>query len=239
MIRALVALALAMLLAPAAAHATNCHAALVLALDLSDSVDAHEADLQRKGLAAALRDDAVRAAIMPRAGLGAALMAFEWNNPSMQRIIAPWRLLASNAAIDAFAMQLEAAPPKRIHGQTGIGAAIRFAARAFATAPQCERRLIDISGDGPGNTGVPPQQVRQSGELAGVTINGLVIRNPGLDSAQPPGRDPLPYYQKNVKWGPGAFVITVDSYEDYADAIRRKLLRELSPNFAAIDAPRQ
>ncbi len=231
MIRALVALAL--LLAPACARAADCHAALILALDLSDSVDAHEADLQRKGLAAALRDDAVRAAIMPRAGLGAAFMAFEWNNPSMQQVIAPWRLLSSNAAIDAFAAQIEVEPPKRIHGQTAIGAAIRFAARAFESAPPCDRRLIDISGDGPGNTGPPPQQVRHSGELEGITINGLVIRSPGLDSAQPPGRDPLPYYQKNVKWGPGAFVITVDSYDDYADAIRRKFLRELSPNFAS------
>lgn len=237
MIRALVALAL--LLAPVTARAANCHAALVLALDLSDSVDAHEADLQRKGLAAALRDDAVRAAIMPRAGLGAALMAFEWNNPSMQQVIAPWRLLSSDTAIDAFAKQLEADPPQRLQGQTGIGAAIRFAARAFADAPPCERRLIDISGDGPGNTGVPPKQVRQSGELAHVTINGLVIRNPNLDSAQPPGRDPLPYYQKNVKWGPGAFVIVVDSYDDYADAIRRKLLRELSPNFASVHGRRE
>ncbi|MDG1209281.1 MAG: DUF1194 domain-containing protein, partial [Paracoccaceae bacterium] len=84
MIRALVVLSL--LLAPLTARAAECHAALVLALDLSDSVDAHEADLQRKGLAAALRDDAVRAAIMPRPGLGAALMAFEWNNPSFQRV---------------------------------------------------------------------------------------------------------------------------------------------------------
>ncbi len=232
MIRALVALAL--LHTPFSARATDCHAALVLALDLSDSVDAHEADLQRKGLASALRDEAVRAAIMPRAGLGVALMVFEWNNPSMQRIIAPWRLLSTDAAIDEFASQLETDLRPRINGQTGIGAAIRFAVRAFADAPTCERRLIDVSGDGPGNTGVPPQQVRQSGELADLTINGLVIRNPGLDSAQPPGRDPLPYYQKNVKWGPGAFVIVVDSYDDYADAIRRKLLRELSPNFAAV-----
>lgn len=230
MIRALVALAL--LLAPLAARAAECHAALVLALDLSDSVDAYEADLQRKGLAAALRDDAVRAAIMPRAGLGAALMAFEWNNPSFQRVIAGWSLLSSSAAIDAFANKLEANPPRRVHGQTGIGAAMGFAARSFAQAPPCTRRLIDISGDGPGNTGIPPAAIRKSGDLSQITINGLVIRNPALDSAQPPARDPLPYYQKNVKWGPGAFVIVVDSYDDYADAIRRKLLRELSPNFA-------
>ena len=59
------------------------------------------------------------------------------------------------------------------------------------------------------------------------------MRNPELDSAQPPARDPLPYYHKNVKWGPGAFVIVIDRYEDYAEAIRRKLLRELSPTFAA------
>ena len=82
MIRALIALTL--ILAPHATQAAGCHAALVLALDLSDSVDEYEADLQRKGLANALRDDAVRAAIMPRAGLGAALMVFEWNNPEAE-----------------------------------------------------------------------------------------------------------------------------------------------------------
>lgn len=230
MIRALVAFAL--LCAPLPVRAADCHAALVLALDLSDSVDAYEANLQRKGLAAALRDDAVRAAIMPRPGLGAALMAFEWNNPSFQRVIAGWRLLSDASAIDAFADQLEADPPTRVHGQTGIGAALRYAAQSFANAPLCTSQLIDISGDGPGNTGIPPATVRSSGMLAGMTINGLVIRNPALDSAQPPARDPLPYYQKNVKWGPGAFVIVIDSYDDYAEAIRRKLLRELSPNFA-------
>ena len=233
MIRALVALSI--ILAPVAARATECHAALVLALDISDSVDSHEADLQRKGLAAALQDDAVRAAISPRPGLGAALMAFEWNDPSHQRVIAPWSLLSSDAAIDAFAATLAVDPPKRIRGQTGIGAALRFAARSFAAAPRCERRLIDMSGDGPGNSGVPPRQVLLESEFADLTVNGLVIRNPALDSAQPPARDPLPYYQKNVKRGPGAFVIVIDSYDDYADAIRRKLLRELSPNFAAIE----
>jgi len=230
MIRA--ALVLLLLASPLSARAADCHTALALALDISDSVDAAEADLQRRGLAAALRDKAVRAAISPRPGLGAALMAFEWNDPSHQRIIVPWRLLASDAAIDRFAAEIEASAEKRIPGQTGIGAAMKFAARAFATAPSCERQVIDISGDGPGNSGVPPNQVRMSGELATIMINGLVIRNPAFDSAQPPGRDPLPYYQRNVKWGPGSFVIVIDSYDDYAEAIRRKLLRELSPNFA-------
>ncbi len=65
-------------------------------------------------------------------------------------------------------------------------------------------------------------------------VSGLSTRNPALDSARPTACDPLPYYQKNVKYGPGAFVIMIDSYEDYSDAIRRKLLRELSSNFAAI-----
>lgn len=233
MIRAL--LALVIILAPLAARAADCHAALVLALDISDSVDAYEADLQRKGLAAALRDDAVRAALAPRPGLGAALMAFEWSDPSAQRIIAPWTFLSSNAAIDVFALALEADTTPRRQGQTGIGAALRFAAGSFDDAPRCDRKLIDVSGDGPGNSGVPPHQVRLGGELAGITVNGLVIRNPALDSAQPPLRDPLPYYQQNVKWGPGGFVIVIDRYEDYADAIRRKLLRELSPNFAVAE----
>ena len=226
--------ALAVMAGPAVGHAADCHAALVLALDVSDSVDTQEADLQRTGLANALRDDAVRAAITPRLGLGAALMAFEWSDPRSQDVIVPWRLLQSDADIDAFAAQLETSPPPRVPGQTGIGGAMRFAAAAFADAPPCDRRLIDISGDGPGNTGVPPRAVKESGALADITINGLVIRNPELDSAQPPSRDPLPYYQKEVKHGPGAFVIVIDDFDDYEDAIRRKLLRELSPNFSSL-----
>lgn len=237
MIRAVIALTL--VLAPLSALAASCHTALALALDISDSVDADEADLQRIGLATALKDPAVRAAILPQAGQAAAMMAFEWNDPSAQRVIAPWSLLSTAGAIDAFAAKIADDPATELGGQTGIGAALRFAARSFAEAPPCDRQVIDVSGDGPGNTGVPPQSVRRSGLLDGVTVNGLVIRNPALDSAQPPARDPLPYYQKNVKWGPGAFVIVIDRYEDYADAIRRKLLRELSPSFAALAAPAQ
>ncbi len=103
-------------------------------------------------------------------------MAFEWNNPSYQHIIAGWSVLSSAAAIDAYAIKLEADPTTRVHGQTGIGDTMRFAARSFANASLCTRQVIDIFGDGPGNTGIPPTTVQTSGELAGITINGLVIR---------------------------------------------------------------
>ena len=161
-------------------------------------------------------------------------MAFEWNNPSYQHIIAGWSVLSSAAAIDAYAIKLEADPTTRVHGQTGIGDTMRFAARSFANASLCTRQVIDISGDGPGNAGTTPAHIRAIGLLDGLMINGLVIRHPALDSAQPPGKDPLPYYQSHVIQGPGAFVEVIDSYDDYPAAIRRKLLRELSPSLAML-----
>ena len=212
--------------------AQTCHTALVLALDTSDSVDAHKADLQRRGLADALRDPAVQAAIAPGADIGAFLMVFEWNDPDSQRVLAPWTFLTSPTEINAFATNLELDHADRISGQTGIGAAMRFAANAHGQVAVCDRRLIDISGDGPGNTGEPPSSVKGSGVLADIIVNGLVIRNPDFDSAQPPGRDPLPFYHGHIKHGPGSFVMVIDDFDDYAEAIRKKLLRELSSSLA-------
>lgn len=228
-------LALTALLAiwPITATAFECQTALVLALDASRSVDQRESTLQREGLAAALVSPDVVAAITPYEGIGIAAMAFEWSNPTDQLVIAPWRVLDSEAAISAFAAELIAAPEIERRWQTGIGPAMRFAAQAFETAPvPCRRLVIDVSGDGPGNAGIPPEQYRARGDFDGLEINGLVIRHPDNDQAQAPDKDPLIYYQRSVIQGPGAFIIEAASFDDYPEAIKRKLLRELSPPLA-------
>lgn len=220
-------------LGPTPAAAFDCHVALVLALDASDSVDPREADLQRRGVALALRDPAVRAAFTPGPGVGAMLMVFEWADPGEVQTLLPWSRLDGPAALDAAAARMEALPSVYMAGQTGIGAALDHAARAFDRAgAACARRVIDVSGDGPGNVGATPELYRRLGVFKGITINGLVIRHPALDSAQPPGRDPLPYYTERVRHGPGAFVMEIADYEDYARGIRAKLLRELAPSLA-------
>ncbi len=213
----------------------ECHVALVLALDASDSVDPAEADLQRRGIALALRDPEVQDALTPSEGFGALLMAFEWADPGETQLIADWTALDSRRAISALAERFERPVRAYMNGQTGIGSALEFAANAHRSAPvSCGRRIIDVSGDGPGNTGPTPDLFRRSGLFDGLVINGLVIRDVQEDYAlQQPTRDPLPYYERYVKHGTGAFVMVTRDYRDYAEAIREKLLRELRPTVAA------
>lgn len=226
-------LAVTLILAAAPAAAFDCHTALILALDASSSIDADEHRLQRQGLADALRSPDIQAAIAPYPGEGVAAMAFEWSSPDQQIEIAAWALLSTPSQIAAFAQAIENGPTLTDHQHTAIGAAVRYASTAFGETPAaCDRRVIDISGDGPANAGPAPDLVRRAPSFQDVTINALVIRHPDMDSAQPPDADPLTYYQKRVIHGPGAFVMVANSYRDYAAAIRRKLLRELTPMVA-------
>lgn len=218
-------------LAPAArqsAEAPSCRLALILALDISNSVDPEEQKLQTQGLARALLDPEVQAAILAPGGAVSA-MAFSWSGIRKQYRIAGWTLLDSEAAIAAFSQRIGERPPHRWGHPTALGRALAHAAWLHTQNPyDCGVRVIDVSGDGVNNEGLQPSAYRERGQLADLVINGLVIRNEDPD--------PLAYYIDEVIQGPGAFAIDIDSYGDYTDAMRRKLLRELSPFFAA--APR-
>ncbi|MEL6792495.1 MAG: DUF1194 domain-containing protein [Pseudomonadota bacterium] len=224
----------ALFAAPAAAF--ECHTALILALDASDSVDPEEADLQRRGIATALRDQEVVDALVPAEDYGALFMAFEWTDPGERQIVVDWTVLKTPEDVAALAARFERPVRAYMHGQTGIGAALEFAAQAHRTAPiRCGRRVIDVSGDGPGNIGPTPRLYRDQGLFNGLIINGLVIRDVIDDYAvQQPTRDPLPYYRDQVQWGPGSFIMVTPNYKAYAEAMREKLLRELQPNLAGI-----
>jgi hypothetical protein len=220
------ALAALAALAPLAARAQECAVALVLAIDVSSSVDPREHRLQMAGLGAAFRDQAVIETIVGEGGIMAA--AFAWSGFPHQEIMVNWRWLGDEAAIRAFADALEAVPRRYDHWPTALGQASLFAAELHARAPRaCARRIVDVSGDGANNDGVGPEWHRARGRFEGLTINGLAIKG-----AEP---DPEAYYLSTLIHGPGAFVEAVDGYEDYPDAILRKLLRELQPPFAALD----
>ncbi|MFN3615487.1 MAG: DUF1194 domain-containing protein [Rubrimonas sp.] len=217
--------ALLALAAPARAF-FDCAAALVLAMDVSSSVDAREHDLQVRGLADALRNEEVIDTILAEGGVMAA--AFQWSGWRHQAIMADWTPLIDRASILAFADAVEAAPRAFTRWPTGLGQALGFAAEMHMQNPvTCRRRIVDVSGDGVNNDGPVPAFFRLRGALDGLTINGLVIRG-----ATP---DPEPHYREQVIQGPGSFVIAVESYDDYPPAILRKLLRELQPPFAAMD----
>jgi hypothetical protein len=195
---------------------------LVLAVDVSGSVDGAEQELQRRGLAAAFRDPGVVAAIraLP-SGLAAAVVAFA--GAAQCRTVVDWRLLTDQASTEGFADAVGDAFPVAFDytHKTAIGDALVCSRDELAHNGFQGRATIDVSGDGHTTDGVYPGPVRDAAVAAGVTINGLAIVNeePYLED----------YYRRNVVGGSGAFVMTADDYDAFGKAIRRKLLRELEP----------
>lgn len=207
------------------APALACDIALVLAVDVSGSVDNEEFRIQMDGLAEGLRDPAVAEALV--AG-EAALTVLQWTGTTRQAVSVPWTQVRSFEDLDTLATQIEAVTRKWRNYSTAIGEALEFSQALFADAPQCDRRVVDISGDGSSNEGVEPSEARQQVEAAGTTINALVI-----EGAEP---DLTAYFRENVIEGPGAFVITANSYEEYPKRMQMKLLREVAKQVSALDS---
>lgn len=202
---------------------------LVLAVDVSGSVDAEEGRLQREGYVAALTDPKVQAAIRGGPYGRIAVTYVEWAGDSFQRITVPWTLLSDRSSVEAFASSI-AESPYLTAQWTSISAAIDFSARLFNdNGFEGARRVIDVSGDGVNNRGRPVQWARDEAVAAGVTINGLPILN---DRPNPWGGSAPAnldgYYQDHVIGGPGAFLVPAVSFEAFADAILSKLLLEIS-----------
>ncbi len=211
------------------AAAIDCKAALALGIDVSSSVDAREYALQVAGLAEAFRDPAVIDALLYPPGSGALVALYAWSGFQHQELLIDWTWLGDPASVADFADRIAAAPRRYDHWPTAVGRALSYGAALHKRAPiGCDRRLIDLSGDGANNDGLDPDWFRSRGEFDGLVINGLAII--GADP------DPARYYAAQVLHGPGAFLEIADGYADYQRAILRKLLRELQPPFAA-DAP--
>ncbi len=217
----LLALAAAMVLAiqPATGRAAGCKLALVLALDISSSVNQREYNIQLQGLVRAFRTPEVIEAILTPPGVAIAAIVYEWSGYNQQDVVIPWTMLDSSAAILDFAATLAAHRRPYTDLTTSLGKAIEYGAKLFGRAPPCGRRVIDISGDGENNDGVGPEYFRAQGKLDGITINGLVVQG-----AYP---DPVPYYRDHVIQGPGAFVALARDYDDYPPVMIGKLLREI------------
>ena len=225
----LAGLALALSGAPIAAVAA-CRVALALGLDVSGSVDGREYRLQMDGLAAALLRPEVRSALLAMPEDPVELMVFEWSGPGDQRVVQPWQSVTGAAAIDAIAGRLQATMRGPGDPSTALGAAMRAGAAQLSSRSHCARKVLDISGDGPSNTGPLPQAIRDSAVLSDVTVNGLVIADAGTVAGMHGAADQASldgYFQAYVIRGPGAFTAAAAGFDDYEDAMVRKLIREL------------
>lgn len=200
---------------------------LVLALDTSTSVDEAEFDLQRLGLAAAFRHPQVRQAIAGLGPDGLALAVTQWAGAGSATYAVPWVHIRSAADTDTVAAALEAMP-RMMQGRTDIATAIRFATSAILTnAFSGTRKTIDVSGDGSSDI-ADPATARDSALAQGITINGLVIYATDYDLGELADIELHQHYVQRVIGGPGAFVMEARNYGDFAQSIRRKLLREIN-----------
>src|SRR5690242_1282298 len=204
---------------------------VILAADVSRSIDDAEFDLQRKGYAAALTDPRVLAAIQGRSGAAIGVSFIEWSGDEDQQVVADWTEIRDEEDAGSMAAVILAAP-RSFMGRTSISAAIDFAMAHFTKSKwQASRRIIDISGDGTNNSGRAVSEARDQAISLGVTINGLAIINdkPNLGYSahtQPPGGLPL-YYRQNVIGGPNAFLLVVQDFNSFADAMAQKLAKEI------------
>ncbi|MEL6801684.1 MAG: DUF1194 domain-containing protein [Pseudomonadota bacterium] len=224
------ALALAAVFWAGAAQAA-CRLALVLALDVSGSVDEREYLVQLNGVATALEDRAVREALLALPDAPVALAIFEWSSASYQRDILGWTMLAGEVDLAAVVARLRGWRRDTAPEATGIGAALEYAAGMLRAGPVCWAQTVDVSGDGRNNDWPVPRDVRASGMLAGVTINALAVGQElqrSGDLRRMGIAELTAYYRAELIQGPGAFVEVALGYDDYARAMTRKLLREIS-----------
>jgi len=206
----------------AAPAQAECRLALLLALDVSSSVDATEDRLQRDGLARALLAPEVQAALLAAPETPVALAVYEWSGRYQQALVLDWTLLSDSAAIGAAAQRIH--DSQRVYTQypTAVGYALGHAATLFRAAPACLFRTLDVSGDGVNNEGFGPALAYANFPLNGITVNGLAITGGTSDD-----RKLLDFYRTELIHGPGAFVQVATDFNDYERAMRRKLQREL------------
>ena len=201
---------------------------LVLAVDMSQSMDAGEHELQRSGYVAALLHPDVLRAIRDGIHGRVAITYVEWGGPSAQALRVPWTVIEDEASARGFVEALAATPIRTIRG-TSISAALAFAATLFeGNGYHGFRRVIDVSGDGPNSSGEPVAPTRDAVLEQGLIVNGLpiMLREPDHTPWSIPDLDI--YYADCVIGGPGSFVLPVDDAAQLADAIRQKLVLEIA-----------
>lgn len=206
---------------------TEVDVALVLAVDVSRSMDDDEQRLQRDGFVEAFRSPVVHDAIQRGTVGRIGVVYMEWSGPTHQTVVVPWTLVDGPQSATGFAHRLAQAPIGRIFS-TSISGAIQFGLKLHAESGLDPlRRVIDISGDGPNNTGRVVTSARDEAVAQGITINGLpfVVKRPtGFGDIENLDQ----YYQDCVIGGPGAFIVPVREAQAFAQAVRTKLVREIA-----------
>lgn len=200
-----------------------CDLALVLAVDVSGSVDAEEYRIQMDGLAAGLRDGVVSEALVKAR---AQVLLLQWSGQSRQEVTLPWAEIRTFGDVEALAQRIEQAPRPWRNYSTAVGEALFLALEQFAAVAHCRRRVIDVSGDGFSNEGVEPLEAHGALAAAGVTVNAIAI-----EQSEP---ELTAYFFENVIRGEGAFVVSAASFADYPARIRKKLVREVARQTAAL-----
>ena len=203
--------------------------ALVLAIDISGSIDPEEARLQRQGYVEAFRDPAIVKAILGGSHGRIAVAYYEWSDSWVQKLLIDWTLLDSEAAIADFAARLARAPVS-IARRTSISGAIRYAIPLFGRSPyDADRKVLDISGDGSNNDGGLVTDLRYDALKERIVINGLPIMNDRPNPFGFPSETDLDrYYLHCVVGGPRSFVEVAVNFEDFPRAVRKKLLQEVA-----------
>jgi hypothetical protein len=232
----LAAPALLALLAPRRARAAlePVDVELVLAVDVSRSVDAEEQELQFSGYAKAFRDPRLTESIS-RGDVGAiAVSFFTWSDWDVQNLLVPWTRIDGPASAARFADALDAAP-RQTFLYTSISGAMDYAAGLFGQGFEGTRQVVDISGDGVNNSGRPLAKARAEALERGIVVNGLAV----LDHTPPPPGYTSPYapldeyYRDEVIGGPGSFLMVAEGFAAFEGAVRRKIIREIALNAPA------
>ncbi len=195
-----------------------CETALLLAIDISGSIDAGEYALQQQGLADAVLDPEV-AELLVRDQVALALV--QWSGVGAQALVLPWRRMLSAAEVADFSTRARSLPRAFQASDTAVGQAISFSAVQFAEVGDCRRHVIDISGDGPENAGFTVGRARTEAQAAGITINAIAIEDMGQTT-------PIAAFYRKWVVTRGGFVMVVHGLQDYPATLKAKLLRELA-----------
>ena len=201
-------------LLPVAAQA--CDTALVLTIDVSNSIDPGEYRLQTDGLADALRDPEIVEAMVEGENF---LTVVQWSGVDKQAVVIPWTQMRTALDVDSFAQKARLMERAFVLSDTAPAEAIYFSLALFDDVPQCERKVIDVSGDGTPNGGSDTRAARNAAERAGVTINGIAIESMGLA---------ITNFFRGAVITRNGFVMTARTHREYPQTIRAKILREIS-----------
>jgi Protein of unknown function (DUF1194). len=213
-----------------ATPASACRLALALGFDISRSVDDQDYRIQIDGIVGALFDTEIRDLIL-NSTQPVAMAVFEWAGQREQTLVSDWTILDSADAIDALAQRI-LTHERQARGLTAVGTALSYGRALLERAPTCLWNTLDMAGDGQNNTGYEPQRVYDSEDWTDITVNGLAI---GAHEATI-----LRWFEAHVLHGPGAFAEFAPTHEDFTEAFRRKLIRELSEQMigsAAVPGP--